>query len=121
MGEPDRQQDDIDTRRVLLTGVTIAGAVLLAVAVSWILVAVLGSPTTAEHGAAPRAGPQLEVHPLQDLAAYRAHEQLKLSGYQWVDRQAGIVRIPIDRAMEVVAAHNERAPGRPPASGDAAP
>jgi len=44
---------------------------------------------------------QLSV-PLFDLPALRAKEQAKLAKYQWVDRKAGIVRIPVDRAAELV-------------------
>lgn len=35
------------------------------------------------------------------LAAHRGHEQATLDSYGWVDRQAGIVRVPIDRAIEL--------------------
>ena len=43
--------------------------------------------------------PELQTAPRQDLASLRAEEdrQLKLLG--WVDRNAGIARIPIDDAM----------------------
>ena len=37
---------------------------------------------------------------LEDL---RAHEDSVLTSYGWVDRDRGIVRIPIDRAMELAA------------------
>jgi mono/diheme cytochrome c family protein len=47
--------------------------------------------------------PRLQVAPAQDLAQLRATEQAQLSGYGWVDRDAGVVKIPIDRAMELVA------------------
>jgi len=39
--------------------------------------------------------------PREDLAAMRAEEQRILNGYGWVDRQAGLARIPIARAMEL--------------------
>jgi hypothetical protein len=44
-----------------------------------------------------RAAP--EFHP-EDL---RAGRQPRLNGYGWVDRDKGIARIPIDRAMDAVA------------------
>jgi hypothetical protein len=49
------------------------------------------------------AAPELEAQPGQSLQPYMAAEQQKLSTYRWVDRQAGIVAIPIDRAMDIVA------------------
>ncbi len=35
------------------------------------------------------------------LRELRAQEELKLSRYQWIDREKGIVRIPIERAAEL--------------------
>ena len=32
-----------------------------------------------------------------------AAQQQKLKTYRWVDRQAGVVAIPIDRAMDLIA------------------
>ena len=37
-----------------------------------------------------------------ELAALRERERRRLSLYQWVDRQHGIVRIPVDQALERV-------------------
>ncbi|MCW5893586.1 MAG: hypothetical protein KIT14_23975 [bacterium] len=48
--------------------------------------------------------PRLQIDPIGDLAALRAREVAQLAGYGWVDRQAGVVRIPIDRAMELLVA-----------------
>ena len=47
--------------------------------------------------------PRLQVTPGQDLVGLRAEEERKLNGYEWIDRDAGIVAIPVERAMDVVA------------------
>ena len=47
--------------------------------------------------------PRLEVNPRQGLSEMRAGEQATLSSYGWVDKDAGVVRIPVDRAMEILA------------------
>ena len=47
--------------------------------------------------------PQLQTKPIQDLQAVRAAEDQVLNSYGWVDPQKGIVRIPIARAMELMA------------------
>jgi len=47
--------------------------------------------------------PQLEETPILDLARERAAEDRLLNSYGWVDRQNGKVRIPIDRAIDLVA------------------
>lgn len=41
--------------------------------------------------------------PLLDVVQVRAQQQELINGYLWVDRGLGIVRIPIDRAMELLA------------------
>ena len=45
--------------------------------------------------------PRLQVTPAEALKAYQAEENAKLTSYGWVDRNAGVVRIPIDRAVEL--------------------
>ena len=57
--------------------------------------------------------PRLQVEPERDLADMREEERALLEGYGWVDEKAGIVRIPIERAMDLVverdlAAREER-------------
>ncbi len=47
-------------------------------------------------------GPQLQVNPRQDLLKFRAEQQNSLDSYAWEDRDAGTVRVPIDRAMELL-------------------
>lgn len=44
---------------------------------------------------------QLEPVP-EDLLSLRAREEAKLNSYGYVDRERGIVRIPIRQAMELV-------------------
>ena len=39
----------------------------------------------------------------QDTADLHAREDLLLDNYSWVDRSKGTVRIPIERAMELIA------------------
>jgi len=38
----------------------------------------------------------------QDLQALHAREDTELNGYQYIDRDKGIVRLPIRRAMELL-------------------
>jgi hypothetical protein len=47
--------------------------------------------------------PQLQKTPIPDLKAIRAEEDRLLNGYAWVDQPKGVVRIPVDRAIEVLA------------------
>jgi len=46
--------------------------------------------------------PRLQTNPRQDLSDMRAREEQALQSYGWVDKNAGVVRIPIERAMQLV-------------------
>ena len=46
--------------------------------------------------------PRLQLDPPRDLARFRADEEKRLSTYYWVDKDRGIVHIPIDRAMRLL-------------------
>lgn len=47
--------------------------------------------------------PRLQVDPALDLAQMRVRDLRELSTYGWIDRKAGTVRIPIERAMQLLA------------------
>ena len=47
--------------------------------------------------------PLLQTDPLEDIAKLRALEEEALTTYGWVDRERGIARIPISRALELSA------------------
>lgn len=46
-----------------------------------------------------REFPRLQLSPPADMKAFRAREDAEMRSYGWVDKTAGVVRIPIDRAM----------------------
>lgn len=50
--------------------------------------------------------PKLQVHEREDLKQIRDAEDQILGSYGWVDRDKGIVRIPIDRAIDLLAQQN---------------
>jgi hypothetical protein len=60
-------------------------------------------PSPLSYSRAPTPEPHLLVHPGQDMKAMRAAEDSILNNYAWVDREKGIVRIPINRAIDIVA------------------
>jgi hypothetical protein len=47
--------------------------------------------------------PRLQKAETVDLAKLRAAEEQLLHSYGWVDRKKGVVRIPIDEAMKMLA------------------
>lgn len=48
-------------------------------------------------------GPHLQTNSEADLQRFRAEEDKQLNGYHWIDKQKGIVRIPIGMAMQKLA------------------
>ncbi len=71
----------------------------------------------------PPPAPRLQAHPQDDLAALRRRETQKLQTYEWIDRSSGVARIPIERAMQLLAesAVDARRASFPPASPAASP
>jgi hypothetical protein len=57
--------------------------------------------------------PRLQSRPADDLHALRAEEDASLTTCGWVDRASGVVRVPIDVAMQLVL--KEGLPARQPA------
>ncbi len=54
------------------------------------------------------AGRDAAAPPPAELATLRARQLERIGGYRWVDRERGIVAIPIGRAMELVARESGR-------------
>ena len=46
--------------------------------------------------------PNLQTQPFKDVYELRHAENEKLTSYGWVDKEGGVARIPVDRAMEVM-------------------
>jgi hypothetical protein len=51
----------------------------------------------------PAPTPRLQTDPHADLMKRQQAEDAVLRAYGWVDRATGTVRIPIERAMELLA------------------
>ena len=59
--------------------------------------------------------PQLQSNAAAELEKARAREDERLSSYGWVDREAGVVHMPIERAVQMVAERGVPVwPGAPP-------
>jgi len=63
-------------------------------------------------GTATPPAPRLQSAPRKDLERLRAEEDAVLGSWGWVDESAGIARIPIDRAMALVAERAARKAAR---------
>lgn len=46
--------------------------------------------------------PRLQSKPSASLADFRRREERELGSYRWIDKQQGVVQIPVDRAMKLL-------------------
>jgi hypothetical protein len=97
MSKPDRQDDpDIS----LTAMVVVVGTVLTFVVVVF-LQAVFYRAETAEYER------KIVNEPPKKLRSVRAEQGAVLNDYRWVDRENGVVAIPIERAMEIMIERGE--------------
>lgn len=101
---------DFNMRVIVLFGaslvVLLAGSLVL---MAWLFAlfnvtpkgyGVRGAPVAATPPSPP--GPRLQASPTRDMQDMLQAENAQLHSYGWVDRAAGMVRMPIDGAMEFV-------------------
>jgi hypothetical protein len=51
----------------------------------------------------PRPRAALQADPTADMVKFAKEEEAALTSYAWVDRAGGVVQIPVERALEIVA------------------
>jgi hypothetical protein len=110
---PGHETSDLDARAVAWCG---AGLAVMIAVIFFALRALFGY-FNSRHPAGAAAGrnsappePRLQVDPAGDLARFRERENAVINSYGWVDRTAGVVRIPIGRAMDIMALRGLPAP-----------
>jgi hypothetical protein len=79
------------------------------------------NPLAEKQGARLPPAPRLQVNPARDIVEHRRAEDRVLSSYGWIDAEKGIARIPIDRAMALVAERGIPAPSVAPSAPAPAP
>ena len=69
--------------------------------------------------------PRLQTYPFGDIKTLRQEQNQYIERYEWIDKGSGVVRIPVERAMEVLAErglpHRETPPPVSGAAGAALP
>jgi hypothetical protein len=61
----------------------------------------------------PAGVPPVDANQVGSLRELRAREEAFLTEYAWVDRDAGVARVPIQRAMEILARQSALKPQLP--------
>jgi hypothetical protein len=110
--ESHHEESDVNIGPILGFG---AGLIVVGAIVSMMMWLLLGYFEAREARQGPRmyplaAGqesrlppePRLQTNPREDLGELRAREDERLQTYGWVDKNAGVVRIPIDAAMKLI-------------------
>jgi len=104
------EKSDANAKGIFISVVVLFVAlVLVDLIVHWIIADFKKTPTLGDQFSgsvrqtqvAP-AFPRLQISPPADLAKFREAESQQLNSYGWVNQTAGVVRIPIDRAIELV-------------------
>jgi hypothetical protein len=101
---------DVNIRGIVITGIVLLVVVTLAHAVLFGLFNLLQSEREQADAAVPPVidaeqlppAPRLQPDPPADWQQLVNEQDQLLSTYEWVDQDAGSVRIPIERAMEVL-------------------
>jgi hypothetical protein len=99
---PRHEPIEANVRAIWITGFVLAGVVvgsflLVLSMMNWMAGTAEDVPATRDIGSDPNL---VNKRQLQEL---RARERKMLSQYKWIDPAAGVARIPIDRAMQIVA------------------
>ncbi len=123
---PGHEPSDLKPRTILIFGIALSVTVLLCFLIAnWMFHYFSALQTQSSPPLSPLAqqeappGPRLQAHAPEDLRKFLAEEETTLNSYGWVNQQAGIVRIPIDRAMQLLVQRGLPTSGQPaqPASG----
>jgi hypothetical protein len=106
------ERTDVDTRYIAAFAAILAAVVLALYVVTWWVFNEFAAHVSQAHVEQPPAplgnpplfpAPRLQVDPQRDLEQLRESERELLDSYGWIDRPAGLARIPIDRAIDIVS------------------
>lgn len=115
------ESPDVAARSVLLTALALLAFVAISIAgariyyVSQVRGPLSVPPTLFE-------APRLQINDVADLVKFEQQQRAQLNGYAWIDRDQGIIQIPVDRAIALIAAKGASAyePIEPSAPADKA-
>jgi hypothetical protein len=106
--------DGVSYRGIFWFVVVLTGTTVICQGLMWVLLTAfqhratddaaspLASPAVHAIGVTAGPQPQLLVNEPANLKAFRTKEEEALTTYGWADQNAGVVRIPIDRAKELL-------------------
>jgi hypothetical protein len=107
----DHERSDAQIRPLALFLTGLVGSVIAVGLVVWLLFDVfLATINTQASDSRPSPVPHrdtdhpvLQVVPSHNMQAFREHQERLLNSTEWINREQGIARIPVDAAMKQVA------------------
>ncbi len=105
---PDHTGGDLDLRGLRRGALVIVGSIACALGASALMLYEQGPAAATPPRAFAGKAPLLQPAPQPDRAAYFDEKRRATQTYGWVDRQAGIARIPLDEAMKLMAEKGAR-------------
>jgi hypothetical protein len=107
-GERRYETRDVTSRSMVYSALGIVALIVGGLVASWLVmkyfvtVQKLGPPASPfDNARTVPPPPRLQVAPVENLKDFEERERAKLSSYGWVEKNPAIVRIPIERAMEL--------------------
>jgi len=100
---------DLDVRAIRIGAIVIACGILFALVASFFLLRARGPAVNTPTQSFQAPAPLLQTAPQVERSQYFAEKARLTGSYGWVDRQAGIARIPVEEAMRVMAAQGKQA------------
>ena len=105
---PGYERSDAKSRPIITFGIGLIALLFFSLVISLWLDQGLTPPAPKEDKyalpappVAETTWPVLQTNPYDEIREYRREEEIRLTRYEWIDRQNGIARIPIKRAMTV--------------------
>jgi len=108
---PGYELSDLRPGYIALFGIALTTVIVVAAVITSLLIRFKAAEHSEQETPVPRLaqereatpGPRLQIDANKELRQMRAGEEAVLNSYGWVDKDSGIVRIPIQRAMEILA------------------
>ena len=110
--EGGHERRDVDERWIVRAGAGLAALIAFATVAMLLLfnyyarreaaLSPQANPLAVEAGPRRPPEPRLQTAPIDDIHALRERESAVLDSYGWVNREQGVVRIPIERAIDLL-------------------
>ena len=104
------EKSDVSSRGIMWFAIAMVVAAIVMYVALWLFEFGLNKLYPGQAAASRIGKPQVEVpaprlqsSPAADLRELRAAEDAVLNSYGWIDRQAGVIRIPIERAIDLTS------------------